>query len=61
MMRPTARTVLIFAAGIPFALLTVIYDSSWWPLSFGYAALVVLIAASDLDAGAAAARSSMSK
>ncbi len=48
MMRPTARTVLIFAAGIPFALLTVIYDSSWWPLSFGYAALVVLIAASDL-------------
>jgi uncharacterized protein (DUF58 family) len=48
MTRPTGRTVLIFVAGIPLALLIVIYDSSLWVLSFNYGVLVLLAAVSDL-------------
>ena len=48
MIRPTARMVLIFVGGIPLALFVVIYDPAYWPLSFNYAVLVVLAAASDL-------------
>jgi uncharacterized protein (DUF58 family) len=48
MIRPTARMVLIFVAGIPLALLVVIYDPALWPLSFNYGLLVLLAAASDL-------------
>jgi len=47
MIRPTARLVLIFVGGIPLALLAVIYNPALWPLSFNYAALVMLAAASD--------------
>jgi len=47
MIRPTARMVLIFVGGIPLALFVVIYDPAYWPLSFNYAVLVVLAAASD--------------
>jgi hypothetical protein len=47
MMRPTARMVLILAAGIPLALLVVIYSPALWPLSFNYGLLVLLVAASD--------------
>lgn len=42
MIRPTARAVLIFVCGIPLSLLVVIYDSSLWPLSLNYAALVLV-------------------
>jgi uncharacterized protein (DUF58 family) len=48
MTRPTGRTVLIFAAGIPLALFIVIYNPGLWALSFNYALLVALAAASDL-------------
>jgi uncharacterized protein (DUF58 family) len=47
MTRPTARAVLIFAAGIPLALFVVIYNPGLWPLSFNYAILVVLAVATD--------------
>ena len=47
MIRPTARLVLIFVGGIPLALFVVIYNPALWPLSFNYAALVMLAAASD--------------
>src|SRR5216684_6925353 len=48
MIRPTARAVLIFVAGIPLALLIVIYDPSLWVLSFNYGVLVLLAAVTDL-------------
>jgi uncharacterized protein (DUF58 family) len=48
MTRPTLRAVLIFAAGIPLALLIVIYDPKLWPLSFNYGVLVLIVTASDL-------------
>ena len=48
MIRPTARMVLIFVAGIPLALFVVIYDPALWPLSFNYGVLVALATASDL-------------
>jgi uncharacterized protein (DUF58 family) len=48
MIRPTGRAVLIFAAGIPLALLVVIYDPSLWVLSFNYGALVLLAAGTDI-------------
>src|SRR5262249_54164933 len=47
MIRPTIRTVLIFVGGIPLALLVVIYEPSWWVLSFNYGALVLLAAGTD--------------
>jgi len=48
MIRPTRRAVLIFLAGIPLALLTVIYDPGLWTFSFDYAAFVLLAALSDV-------------
>jgi uncharacterized protein (DUF58 family) len=48
MIRPTGRMVLIFVGGIPLALFVVIYDPAFWPLSFNYAVLVILAAATDL-------------
>jgi uncharacterized protein (DUF58 family) len=48
MTRPTLRAVLIFAAGIPLALLIVIYSPKLWPLSFNYGILVLIVTASDL-------------
>jgi uncharacterized protein (DUF58 family) len=48
MIRPTARAVLIFAAGIPLALFIVIYNPSLWVLSFNYGLVVVLITGTDL-------------
>src|SRR2546428_595098 len=47
MIRPTARAVLIFVAGIPLALFVVIYDPSLWVLSFNYGLLVLLVAGTD--------------
>jgi uncharacterized protein (DUF58 family) len=40
--------VLIFIAGIPLALLIVIYEPSLWVLSFNYGVLVLLAAVTDL-------------
>ncbi len=47
MIRPTPRAVLIFAAGIPLALLIVIYNPSLWTLAFDYALLALIVGASD--------------
>jgi uncharacterized protein (DUF58 family) len=47
MTRPTRRTVLIFACGIPLTLLLVSFDSSLWALTFPYGALVLLAATAD--------------
>src|SRR5258705_308925 len=47
LIRPTARAVLIFVAGIPLALFVVIYDPSLWVLSFNYGLLVLLVAGTD--------------
>jgi uncharacterized protein (DUF58 family) len=46
-MRPTRRAVLIFAPGVPLALILVIADPGLWALSFDYAALVLVAIASD--------------
>jgi uncharacterized protein (DUF58 family) len=48
MIRPTARTVLIFAAGIPLALLVVTYDARLWVMSFNYGILVLLALGTDV-------------
>jgi uncharacterized protein (DUF58 family) len=47
MIRPTPRALLIFAAGIPLALLIVVYNPGLWALSFDYALLALIIGASD--------------
>ena len=47
MIRPTLRGVLVFAGGIPLALLIVSVDSSLWALSFDYGLLALLVGASD--------------
>jgi uncharacterized protein (DUF58 family) len=47
MIRPTSRSVLIFAGGIPLALFVVIYDPALWLLSFNYGILAVLAAVCD--------------
>jgi uncharacterized protein (DUF58 family) len=48
MIRPTGRAVFIFVAGIPLALLVVIYDPSLWILSFNYGAVVLIVIATDV-------------
>jgi uncharacterized protein (DUF58 family) len=48
MIRPTGRAVLIFAIGIPLALLIVIYEPAWWALSFNYGLIVLIVGATDL-------------
>ncbi len=47
MIRPTRRAVLIFAVGIPVALIMVIADPALWPFSFDYGAFVLLAMATD--------------
>jgi uncharacterized protein (DUF58 family) len=51
MIRPTPRALLIFAAGIPLALLIVVYNPGLWALSFDYALLALIIGASDFALG----------
>src|SRR5437660_7582491 len=46
-MRPTRRAVLLFACGIPLALLVVVYDAGLWALSFDFSVLVLIAIASD--------------
>jgi uncharacterized protein (DUF58 family) len=48
MIRPTARAVLLFVAGIPLTLFIVIYDPGLWALSFNYGVLVAIVAVTDL-------------
>src|SRR5947208_2688284 len=48
MIRPTIRTVLIFAGAIPLSLIAVIYDPGSWPIAASYGILVLVFAASDL-------------
>ena len=47
MIRPTGRAVMIFAAGIPLALLVVIHDPSLWLLSCNYAIVSLLVIGTD--------------
>ena len=47
MIRPTPRALLIFAAGIPLALLIVVYNPGLWTLAFDYALLALIVGASD--------------
>jgi len=47
MIRPTPFALLIFAAGIPLALLIVVYNPGLWALSFDYALLALIIGISD--------------
>ena len=39
MIRPTLRAVLLFAAGIPLAVLVIVLNAEFWPLVLGYVAL----------------------
>ena len=52
MIRPTIRTVLLFAGGIPLSLIAVIYDPDLWLMAASYGVLVLVIAASDLTLAA---------
>ncbi|HZB94286.1 MAG TPA: DUF58 domain-containing protein [Stellaceae bacterium] len=47
-MRPTGRAVLVFALGVPLALLLVVANPALWPFSFDYGALVLIAIAADL-------------
>jgi uncharacterized protein (DUF58 family) len=48
MIRPTSRAVLLYASGIPLALFVVIYEPSFWVLSFNYGLLVLLVTGTDV-------------
>jgi uncharacterized protein (DUF58 family) len=47
MIKPTARAVLVFAGGIPLALLVVILAPGLWALTFDYGALALVVIATD--------------
>ncbi len=47
MIRPTRRAVLIFACGIPIALIAIAADASLWPLGLYYGALALLAILAD--------------
>jgi len=47
MIRPTGRAVVLFAVGIPAALLIVILAPALWWLTFDYGALVLVVIATD--------------
>ena len=47
MTRPTRRTVLVFALGLPASLFLVIYDAALWPFTFDYGLLVLFAMAVD--------------
>jgi uncharacterized protein (DUF58 family) len=47
MIRPTGRAVVVFAGGIPLALLVVIMEPGWWGLAFDYAVLALIVIGSD--------------
>jgi uncharacterized protein (DUF58 family) len=48
MIRPTQRAVLVFAAGLPLAVLIVSLSPPAWPFSFDYAVLAALAMLADL-------------
>jgi uncharacterized protein (DUF58 family) len=47
MIRPTGRAVVLFAGGIPLALLITILAPGWWGLTFDYGVLALIVIASD--------------
>jgi uncharacterized protein (DUF58 family) len=47
MIRPTPRAVVVFAVGVPLALLLVVYNPGLWAWSLDYALLVLLAMATD--------------
>jgi len=47
MIRPTARAVVVFAAGIPVALLIVVLLPDLWWITFDYGALALVVIATD--------------
>jgi uncharacterized protein (DUF58 family) len=47
MIRPTPRAVVVFAAGVPVALLLVVYNPGLWAWSLDYGLLVLLAMATD--------------
>jgi uncharacterized protein (DUF58 family) len=47
MIRPTRRAVLVFAGGVPIALIMVIADPALWPFSFDYGVVALLAIATD--------------
>jgi uncharacterized protein (DUF58 family) len=47
MIRPTGRAVVVFAGGIPLALLVAIMEPGWWGLAFDYAILALIAIGSD--------------
>jgi uncharacterized protein (DUF58 family) len=46
-MKPTRRAVLIFALGVPLALVLVVMDAALWAFAFDYSALVLIAMAVD--------------
>ena len=46
-MRPTARAVALFAAGVPFALAVVLADDGLWTLGFGHLAFAIALTGFD--------------
>ena len=47
MMTPTPRAALIFAAGVPLALVLVAINPGWWGLTFDYGLIVITAVATD--------------
>jgi uncharacterized protein (DUF58 family) len=47
MIRPTARAVRMFAAGVPVALLPVLYDDRLWPVALAFLALALFAFGAD--------------
>jgi len=47
MMRPTRRCVVLYAVGVPLAMIMLILDPALWPLSFDYGILVLLATGCD--------------
>jgi uncharacterized protein (DUF58 family) len=47
MIRPTGRAVVLFAGGIPLALLVTILAPGWWGLTFDYGILALIVIATD--------------
>jgi uncharacterized protein (DUF58 family) len=47
MIAPAPRAALIFAAGVPFALLLVAAEPGWWSLTFDYGLIVIAVVATD--------------
>lgn len=47
-MRPTFRTFALFAAGVPFSLVLILIDETFWPFGLGYLGFALLVTGIDL-------------